>query len=259
MNLLSVDWDYFFPEGHISADNSNWDLWDWGHLETMMFIETLWPMRAAAFLHRGLPLPTTTGEENSFWNRFQFAPNCWMFFAESHSCVGLVEVEEGIKRVVNFDAHHDCGYKPLGEELKTLTKGRIAADNWGLFYKLTNRKVEVIYPKWKTWAFESETPPASPVPRKFDNGRHLPVFDRIFVCRSGAWVPPWCDGSYRQFLAACPVAAKTHLGPLVCRVCRQADIDQQLKFTEAARTLSEQTRAVITQRRKEVTPMAGAV
>lgn len=29
-------------------------------------------------------------------------------------------------------------------------------------------------------------------------------FDTVFVCRSGAWVPPWCDGQFEEFLDAAP-------------------------------------------------------
>ena len=37
------------------------------------------------------------------------------------------------------------------------------------------------------------------------------VFDRVFVCRSGAWTAPWLDAAFFQFLAAAPVTHQVNL------------------------------------------------
>ncbi|MFE6664221.1 hypothetical protein ACFVFH_11770 [Streptomyces sp. NPDC057697] len=31
------------------------------------------------------------------------------------------------------------------------------------------------------------------------------AFDLVFVCRSGAWVPPWADASFTDFLHSAPM------------------------------------------------------
>lgn len=68
--LLSVDWDYFFPE--LSFDPDKWMLYDWGHRDVgNFFLDTLWYNRAAGFLMNNLPIPGTSGQEKRFWDRFQ--------------------------------------------------------------------------------------------------------------------------------------------------------------------------------------------
>lgn len=30
-------------------------------------------------------------------------------------------------------------------------------------------------------------------------------FDAVSICRSGAWVPAWCDEQFVEFVKSCPV------------------------------------------------------
>jgi hypothetical protein len=84
MRILSVDWDFFFPVPN--ADPQLWALYDWQQGENPFFSSGfVWVTRATGFTMNGLPLPGTTGEEQTFWSRFRFKEDCWLWVAESHS------------------------------------------------------------------------------------------------------------------------------------------------------------------------------
>jgi hypothetical protein len=54
--------------------------------------------------------------------------------------------------------------------------------------------------------------PLIPVSMTIDNGQAPNVvFDAVFVCRSGAWVPSWCDEQFGVFLEACPVSRRAEI------------------------------------------------
>ena len=224
MNLLSVDWDFFFPEPKLSDPESL--MFDWGHHEAPFFIDSAWHHRAAAFLRHGMPLPGLSGEQEGFWSRFRFSPKAELIWAESHSNIGLPEVEQGVARVWSYDAHHDAGYGKLSDLLPNLSRGMIHCDDWALFYTMTkasrfhrrSRDIRVVYPRWKSWAMEAEIQPAWPVSRAVDDGKVLrPVIHRVFVCRSGAWVPSWLDAEWWSFLRACPIENRRGVGYWVDR------------------------------------------
>lgn len=236
MNLLSVDWDFFFPEGALDPrTDQDWDLWDWGHREARFFIDNIWPVRAEGFLRRGLPLPQLSGEEQGFWGRFRFGPDCRLLHAESHACATLPVVAFSITHVFSFDAHHDFGYGTLANALTALTKGIGHCDNWLLYYALSRRRTRVLYPRWKTWAFDTEEAPSAALDRRFDDGKRFrPVIHRVFACRSGAWVPPWCDDAYQAFLDSCPVTSKKAVGETVARSFDLEAVRQRMHCTQEA-------------------------
>jgi hypothetical protein len=56
-----------------------------------------------------------------------------------------------------------------------------------------------------------------PLRREVDpGGRVEGVFHRVFLCRSGAWVPPWVDPAFFAFLESAPLP-KEALEPLAPR------------------------------------------
>jgi hypothetical protein len=218
--LLVVDWDFFFMD-KAGSDDREALLYDWGHREAPFFIETLWPNRAEGFIGNNLPLPGTTGEEIGFWNRFRFDPHAKLYFAESNSRAintTIVSATDYFTQVWLYDAHHDAGYRHNGQTVRKLTtEGRWTCEDWMVLYSAIGAKLHVRYPTWKTWAFEMEPKPMVRVDRKFDDGKppaldRRPItFDRVFVCRSGAWVPSWLDANFKQFIDACPVQDRTCL------------------------------------------------
>ncbi|WP_019550596.1 hypothetical protein [Thermus scotoductus] len=198
MRLLVVDFDYFFPVPQDAKDPLA-PLFAWAHFETPYYLEEAWEERALAFLLRGLPLPGARGWEG-FWGRFAFAPGAVLYYAESNALAFHPEVREGVREVVLFDAHHDAGYRPLGEEP--------ACDDWMVFYHRLGARLRVYYPPWRDPSLEPE--PQVPVARALDpGGRVEGVFHRVFLCRSGAWVPPWADGDFFAFLGKAPLPKVT--------------------------------------------------
>nr|WP_071676983.1 hypothetical protein [Thermus brockianus] len=194
MRLLVVDFDYFFPvpqdPGHPEAH-----LYAWGHFETPYYLQDVWEARAWAFLLRGLPLPQAQGWEG-FWERFRFAPEAQLFYADSNALAFHPRVRAGVEEVVLFDAHHDAGYRSLGEEP--------ACDDWMVFYARQGARLTLYYPPWRDPSLEPE--PQVPVVRLLDPGGKVEgVFHRAFLCRSGAWVPSWVDPSFFAFLEAAPL------------------------------------------------------
>jgi hypothetical protein len=220
VNLLVVDWDYFIPIGMHNPDGSlsqHWMLYDWGHRESALFIEALWPARAAGFMRLNLPLPTTTGEEKDFWKRFSFSRKATVGYADSNAwaaspmVTGLGRRARQWKNVWLYDAHHDAGYNGA-DSLKALKEGRWSCEDWMILYWALGASLHVRYPKWRAYVLskreESPEPvPPIPVERLIDAPENRPyttVFDRVFVCRSGAWTPPWCDDAFSKFLLDCP-------------------------------------------------------
>ncbi|BBL81285.1 hypothetical protein TthAA37_00720 [Thermus thermophilus] len=194
MRLLVVDFDYFFPVPQDPKDPLA-PLFAWAHFETPYYLLEAWEERALAFLLRGLPLPEARGWEG-FWGRFAFAREAVLYYAESNALAFHPEVRRGVEEVVLFDAHHDAGYRPLGEEP--------ACDDWMVFYHRLGARLRVYYPPWRDPSLEPE--PKVPVALEVDpGGRVEGVFHRVFLCRSGAWVPPWADPGFFAFLEEAPL------------------------------------------------------
>lgn len=202
MRLLVVDFDYFFPVPQDPQDPRA-SLYAWAHFETPYYQEEAWEARALAFLLRGLPLPQAKGWQG-FWERFAFAPGARLYYADSNALAFHPEVRQGVREVVLYDAHHDAGYRPLGEEP--------ACDDWMVHYARQGAGLWVFYPPWRDPRLEPE--PQVAVERLQDPGGAVPgVFHRVFLCRSGAFVPPWADADFFAFLEAAPLP-KVALEPL---------------------------------------------
>ncbi len=184
MRLLVVDFDYFFPVPQDPGDPLA-PLFAWAHFGTPYYLLEAWEERALAFLLRGLPLPEARGWQG-FWGRFAFAPGAVLYYAESNALAFHPEVRRGVEEVVLFDAHHDAGYRPLGRPPPATT-------GWS---STTARG-----PASGSTTLPGGTPPWSPSPRCPWPGRWTPgegagEFHRVFLCRSGAWVPPWADPGF---------------------------------------------------------------
>ena len=217
MRLLSIDWDFFFPTKE--EDDTEWQLYDWGHSENWSsgLQDVAWTHRAAGFLGNGFPLPGTSGEEKDFWKRFRFSKNARLFIAESHMHCASEEVRIGVTEVVNYDAHHDCGY--VDHPLVRIIEERTAnCEDWMLVYSAYNgADARVIYPSWRTQGImAADKLLISGISRAIDDGRYCidQVFDRVFIARSGAWTPPWIDKNFAEFVESCPIEYSTVIGEL---------------------------------------------
>ncbi|MCX9190083.1 hypothetical protein C3Y87_01375 [Carbonactinospora thermoautotrophica] len=205
MNLLVVDWDYFFP---FEQDEAGPALYDWGHFETPYHLEEVWRDRALDFLLCDRPLPGTTGRERRFWSRFRLTPGAVLYYADSNALAWDPRVRAGVRAVWLYDAHHDCGYGSADSG----AAGQVRCDDWMCAYHRPGAELRVRYPRWRAHAMWSEPEPRVPVDRRVDDEAPVRVvFDRVFVCRSGAWTPPWLDEAFFAFLRAAPAARRVNL------------------------------------------------
>ena len=241
-NLLVVDWDYFVPWRDRAPDGTptrEFWLFDWGAQESKLFIEVLWPMRASGFLRYDLPLPDTSGEETTFWQRFRISEDAPLFFGDSNALAVHIAVTTDRPRFESvwlFDAHHDSGYKnvtTLSGVNALVHRGRWDCSNWMIFYAAirTHPQPHVRYPTWKAYALTHEHEPIIPVDRRVDDGAAVDVtFDRVFVCRSGAWTPPWTDAKFFDFVSRCPTRGpRLNLDAVSPRVF---DVEAALRLSE---------------------------
>ncbi len=202
MRLLSIDWDFFFP---IPADDPHC-LYDWGHREDMAFMrEAIWIIRAGAFLRDG-GLPGLTGEQDSFWQRFRRPfRGAALYYSDSHAHIFKPEVRAGVTEVWNFDAHHDS-YKPPAHVIK---QGSVSCEDWATAFTMIGVPVKTFYPTWNAYSLAGENPKAPMMPAvQLDPGvKFNRQFDKVFICRSGAWTPTWLEDAFWRFLETCPVGS----------------------------------------------------
>lgn len=208
MKLLSIDWDFFFPVPRSDPQG----LFDWGHQENPFFRTTIWPVRASSFLAADLPLPPLSGEQTACWDRFRIAEGAPLYVADSHALIAADAIVAGVDEVWSFDAHHDLGYER--DDLPRLfATGTIRCDTWGLAYGLYGIGVHVRFPTWARW--RDDVASLLPLSRQVldagsgsiaveTNDERLPIFDKVFLCRSGCWVPPWHDEAFTDLVGRFP-------------------------------------------------------
>lgn len=205
-NLLVIDFDYFFPNPMIMTNTTpDVMLYDWSAAEAPDGSQTLpdfiWETRAMSFLLNNQPLPMCHGYED-FWNRFTLKTGARIYVADSnqHAAYMFPNTDDIWDRIDLYDAHHDAGY-PDGDN------NTIHCGNWMLHhYTLGTHDLYVHYPPWRGHAENNpERPPIAPVNRTIDDGTKATTrYDMVFVCRSGAWVPSWCDHQFTEFINAAP-------------------------------------------------------
>lgn len=201
INILSVDWDYFFP-------NQEW--FDWGHSEKSIFMETAWQWRAGnrnlLTSARAVDVFRTDPERlNKFWEHIYYGsrdfPNI-LVVAESHK--DIVDMFASYSKpfhVYNFDAHHDLGYTH---------NDHVDCGNWASKYIEDGRieKYVLIYPKWRKVEPEAGV---RDLKKRFGGKVFIKyekefllmptLFHAVFICRSSAWTPTWCDNEWTKFVS----------------------------------------------------------
>lgn len=221
--LLCIDWDFWFynPLDAGTFEDPNWQYFDWGHKEATFFIAgPVWDMRALTFERADVPLPQIhppTGGWEEFWSRFTFAPPegtvpdigfPLAYAADSNAHAGTLTPPDDslcFESVVLFDAHHDSGYRiPSFEAYEE--QGTFSCEDWMLEHqRLGTTNLEARYPAWNPNGPSNDLPAGVLTRQRVDDGDPVDmVFDTVFVCRSGAWVPPWCDNDFEAFLDAAP-------------------------------------------------------
>jgi hypothetical protein len=202
MRLLSIDWDYFY------SDSLPYDM---GHNEAYSGIlaNLLWTTRCNSvnlFTHESLMDAYVPSVPRGFWGKvLKNKPVIYM--AESHK--EIWDLLESEIQVVSLDAHHDCGYCPIDK--KSLC---VDCSNWGAVGRMLGRigSMDLYYPTWR-----KDTPEGFLHGRKvykpssISYGLPSPAeYDKVFVCRSGAWTPPWHDAAFDRFVrqSGCTIVGK---------------------------------------------------
>lgn len=206
--LLSVDWDYFFP---VPSPNKDKDfLYDWGHIEDRYstgLMNAIWTVRAAQFLAKGLSLPQTSGEELSFWENFDLSGTNTLYFADSHVDILQKELYHNVTEVFNFDAHHDA----YG---KFIPGAKRSCENWTFHFYEKDAALTTVLPSWQ----DKVNLPEPAIPMQIIQGFNTYKYiygklkiDKLFVCLSGSWVPPWLDENFKTFLTSAEI--ENYIGP----------------------------------------------
>lgn len=258
--LLVVDWDIFMPRGFEASTKVQKEMrargdhpfnYDWGHREAEYFIGPAWLFRASAFLQRGIDLPELTGEQEKFWSQFDFNDDVEVFVGESNSFAVNAEVAGAyggtdVTEVWLYDAHHDCGYNPAKDPEELVEEGIFDCGSWMAFYWAAGARLYVRYPEWCEWKQrEGEmTLPRRAVNRRTaspTNGPKGPI-DRVFICRSGAWMPSWHDEAFIEFVNKVPNSdTLTVVKPDVYNPMEPRDFDMEevRALVEAKETMSD--------------------
>ena len=155
--------------------------------------------------------------------------------AESHAIAGPMfnQVADDIgppEVILNFDAHHDMGYGDKVRVQRLVTRGEVTCDMWlrslmsqDAFHAAKTRAA-IIYPNWRFDEFPMSDEWESlrqVVPRGVLGRTEIGVFEKrdgsatsivapgekidvqaLFICRSGAWSPPWLDDLFVRFVGA---------------------------------------------------------
>lgn len=227
--LLSIDFDFFFP-----------DLfhYDWGSSESSFFINGLWHLRAGNrnLKTKEIAIEAVRPDETllrGFWEKIidTHKSTPWQIvISESHlDIMHLLKMYPACD-VLNFDAHHDLGYEDT-------CKNTIDCSNWaayGLALGLINH-YRLRYPSWRKEHPEGCPKEVKELVKMAEYG--LPKFireiDIIFVCRSGAWTPPWSDDKWLEF-----INGLREINPIVWNqriVLRNADLPREFDAKEAMR------------------------
>jgi hypothetical protein len=193
MRVLSIDWDYFFPD-------IAW--YDWGHRESEWFVESSWMHRCGNhnILTGERALETVNPDEKliyNFWNKRVQGSGLAMLVSESHATMYHWLKDWTIDELVCFDQHHDLGYPSA--------KGELDCGNWAgkMLNERRIRRYTLVYPPWRKNKKnrESKMPKRKEVAVHYDaNEVPRQEYDAIHICRSGAWTPSWCDKEFNRFV-----------------------------------------------------------
>lgn len=240
MKLLVVDFDFFFPMK---------EEWDWSMKETPFYIDgILWEIRASSFLYQGQALPVLNGLEKDFWDHWNLTNVSLVFYSDSNSYSGVLPCRDLITEVVLIDAHHDSGYNG---SIKQAIKGEITCDNW--MYVYHNAKRLWVYPDWLDGANKQKSDQKTDRIRwsEYNSQGYTP--DIVHICRSGAWVPPWCDSDFIKFVNSLSSGKKYDLDKMdkssIYRsmIRRKFSIRNTIEMSKQTKKMNKQMRNFIEQ------------
>jgi len=203
-NVISLDFDFWL-------EMPEFENYDWGFREAPFFMDYIWAMRAMDALARGVDLreqinlPKDEPHPAEFLKllmdrKLNVVRNS-VAISESHVMAYKWFVRLKDLHIIHIDAHHDFGYASGMRQLN--------CDNWVkyLVAKGKVKKITLIYPKWRLrqvneWengGIEAAEKLGVEVDVCYGLEESLPrdlKIRKMFICRSGAWVPPWMDEKF---------------------------------------------------------------
>ena len=239
-NLLVVDWDYFFANPMESGDTTDERFWlfDWGHQESVLMRDIIWGTRAPSFLKFGLELPGVTVPEN-WWDRFNIADDAVIEVSDSNMYSGLAGDGAEFEHVWLYDAHHDLyRIKTLADFRHYMDRGIITCEDWMFVHHGNESKLHWRWPQWHIGGKDVRKTIPKWVgcdARKDDMGKLDIEFDTVSICRSGSWVPPWCDEQFERFYLSCPGGEVIQVDDVDLK--RDFDIEECREFAEKMKAM----------------------
>jgi len=193
------------------------------------------------------PLPS------SFWSvleqlGYNFGEPPVFVVADSHSGAGPIFNQmadewfgEPADVLINFDAHHDLGYCEWSRINQLIEEETCTCDMWlgALMTWWPSLESRIVFPDWMKaeWTIKEQMDSIrKDLPKELwsrvemgyftaDDGTVSDVVIKpgekldvqaVFVCRSGAWVPPWLDEDFIEFVEeGTQVAGVVPLDPLL--------------------------------------------
>jgi len=202
--------------------NSVYD-WQMSETRSLEFEDVIWRTRVANFKRWGLDIEALTKPPLSvddFMLELSVKLNdavLPVWHCDSHAWGGIVARDfserMGPLRVINFDAHHDLGYRH-GKSLPKLNEnGNFSCEDWA-WVGLEKGWIEdytLVYPDWLgkvEWEGIKR-----PWLKRFSKQIHVMTWtdwiltsteieepETAVICRSSSWTPPWLDGEFQALV-----------------------------------------------------------
>ena len=191
--VVSVDFDFFTRE--LRA-------WDWGHRESAVFLDVIWPIRYAERpdlyeemdpkIHADFPprdlLPQLASKG------LRLGGGSKVGVAESHAYILPMLENLEFDLLINLDAHHDF-YAEAPP---------VDCSNWGthLWDTRPNSKFVWVEPRWRAEDERHGNHVRPVTTTRWEELRRLRSASLValFACRSGCWTPPHLDEQFNEMM-----------------------------------------------------------
>lgn len=183
---ISIDFDFFVRED---------DEWGFGHNEKDR--TGIWTSR---YLHVDLhrecdPKKYADFKPEDLLEKFKekgiLIPNdVPLGIADSHLRALKWFENDNLDLIINFDAHHDCWVIPMG------------GPDCGSWLTALPFDAICVYPKWKDISIDPDPAKKNVKLLHWENFEmnEPNIVTKIFLCRSGAWVPPHLDDLFGDLI-----------------------------------------------------------
>jgi hypothetical protein len=196
LNILSIDWDYFFPNNRI---------FDWQFQDNkLVYCETLWPIRwsnLSLFDHKIIAKDVYHPDPqllNGFLDKLLINSNpSILVLSDTHTDIQiLINLFPAKVNIYNFDQHHDIYY---GNKLPK-RKAQLNCGNWVGYFLDRIESYHLFYPPWRESNLEHTGKLLYTNSVSFTIPESPPAFDTVFICRSSPWTPSWSDHKWIEFI-----------------------------------------------------------